>query len=115
MPVAEVIFSGHQLHPGGGAEGLGEGVAEADAFAGHAIQVRGLVAGPAVGAEAFVAEVVGQDQQNVGSLRLGGQGGDGGEAAEELTTVHPKISGISREPLGNLLSPTPMALLAAAM
>ena len=88
LPVAEVVLAGHELHPGGGAERLREGVAEEHAFGGEAVEVGRFVGLAAVAAQAFVAEVVGQDEEDVGAFGLGAERG-GGESGEEAAPVHP--------------------------
>ena len=70
-PVAVVVFPRHDLHPRGGAKGLGVGVSEA-----HPIRCKGVDLGCGVGtspvaSEAIDSDVIRHDQQNVGSFGFG--------------------------------------------
>ncbi len=59
----------HEHAPGGGADGAsGVVVGEAHAFGGHAVQVGRLDEALAVGAEVAVAQIVGQDEDDVGRV-----------------------------------------------
>ena len=70
-PVPVVVFPRHDLHPRGGAKGLGVGVSEA-----HPIRCKGVDLGCGVGtspvaSEAIDSDVIRHDQQNVGSFGFG--------------------------------------------
>ena len=72
--VPVVVQAGHDLHPGGGAEGLGDAVFKTNAPGSQFIQVRRLVGETSVGAQAFKTHIVGHDQNDIGRGRrpLGG-------------------------------------------
>lgn len=83
--VLEGILTGEECGAAGGAEGCGdEGVFEAGAFAGKAVGIGGLGEGMAGAAELVEAEIVDEDEDDVGP---GGCGG-GKREAQELPTVH---------------------------
>ena len=80
--VAKVRDTGHYLDSAWGADGLGMGVLEAHAVAGQAVEKGRLVVGPSIGSEAFVAHVVGHDEDDVGRF-LGGRNDRGERKGEE--------------------------------
>jgi hypothetical protein len=83
--VLERILTGQERGAAGGAEGRGdEGVFEAGAFAGEAVGIGGLGEGMAGAAEFVEAEIVDEDEDDVGP---GGSGGGRGEA-QELPAMH---------------------------
>ena len=72
LGVAEGVLAGDERIAGWRADrGRGVGVGEADAFAGELIDVRRLDLGRAIAAEIAVADVVGQDEDDVGRSRRG--------------------------------------------
>lgn len=83
--VLERILTGEERRATGGAEGCGdEGVFEAGAFAGEAVGMRGLGEGMAGAAEFIEAEIVDEDEDDVGPGRCGG----GKREAQELSAQH---------------------------
>ena len=72
--VAGVRHAGHEADAGGRAEGLNVAAFEAHAGGGEGVEVGRFVGLAAVGAERFVAEVVGHDEDDVWLLRVGGVG-----------------------------------------
>ena len=68
LPVAVLEAARHQLHAGVRAERLGIGVVETNPLTGQAVQHRRRVGVAAVGAQGFVAQIVRQDQDDVGAL-----------------------------------------------
>src|SRR5215813_2631798 len=79
---ALLIASGHQPRAGGTTNGpAGMEIGEADAARGEAVEIRRPNVGVAVAAHVAVAEIVGENQQNVRPARGSGQRGGGG--AEE--------------------------------
>jgi hypothetical protein len=88
------VLAGHETAAGRGAYGAaGVGLGEANAFGGEAADVRGADALLAIAFEVAEAEVVGEDEEDVGAgggwLREGGGGGGG---AEEVAASHPRQS-----------------------
>ena len=79
--------AGEKGRPGGGADRVAaQCPREADTFGGHPVDVWGADVGIAVAAEGPRALVVGQDEDEV--YRLGGSGGDQGEAEEGKERTH---------------------------
>ena len=72
--ISDIGNPGHQLHAGGSAERLDVAIFKAHAGGGEAVEVRGLVGLAAVGRHAFVAEIVGHDEDDIGRARRGGGG-----------------------------------------
>lgn len=93
FPVAEIELAGHELEASGGAEGLGEGVSEAEARLGEAVEVGSPVGGAAVAVEAFEAEVVGHDEEDIGALAGLGSGGGGGSGGAEKSAAGERAHG----------------------
>ncbi len=78
-----LVTAGHQADPGGRADrGVGIGLHEAQTLGCEAVDVRRLVVRPAVAADVGVAEVVGQQEDDVGLARPGRPGGAGGEQGQ---------------------------------
>jgi hypothetical protein len=69
--IAHIVDRGHQLDPGRCTQGRGVGMLETQAGRGEPVQVRRLIRLPAVGRDAFIAEIVGHDQDDIG---LSGRG-----------------------------------------
>jgi hypothetical protein len=69
-----VVQTGHDLHPGGSAKGLGYAAFKTNAPGSQFVQVGRLVGKTPVGAQAFKTHVVGHDQDDIGRGRrpLGG-------------------------------------------
>src|SRR5205823_2294729 len=88
---ARGVLAGHQAGPRGGAILAVVVAGEAQALRGEAVDVRRLVVLRALAAQVRPAEVVGQDEDDIGppgSLRpgrvqVGGEGQGDGEAAEQ--------------------------------
>ena len=72
-PVAVVVSTRHDLHPGRRAERLRVGMGKAKAFLGQLIDVRGMVGGSPVATEAINPYVVRHDEENVGLAPLRGK------------------------------------------
>ena len=68
FPIPVVVFAGHDLHPGGGAEGLGIGVGEADTLLRQLVNMGCGVGLSAVATESFDANIVGHDQEDIARL-----------------------------------------------
>ena len=84
--VGVVVAAGQEGGAGGGAEGGGVEVAVAEAVGGEAVEVRGL-AEAAEGADLSVADVVEDDEEDVGGAVFGADGlGPGGEGLFECAT-----------------------------
>ena len=65
-----VVGAGEHAGAAGGADGVGaEGILEAQAAMGQAIQLRRLVDAAAIGGEGVGRVVIGKDEEEVGSLR----------------------------------------------
>ena len=71
LPVAVLVAARHQLHAGVRAERLGIGVVEMNPLTGQAVQHRRRVGAPSVGSQGFVAQIVRQDQDDVGAVPPG--------------------------------------------
>lgn len=66
--VSEVVFSGHEFDAGGGADGGGVAVVEADALGSEGIEVGRFIVFGTVAGEAFPRDVIGHDEDDVGFL-----------------------------------------------
>lgn len=71
--VAHVIYAGHQFYPTGGAERIGKCVGESHACGGQLIQVGCLILVRTVDSQAFIAQIVGHDQHDIGFFSLRGE------------------------------------------
>ena len=88
MAEALLVTTGHQPGAGGAANRTGDVAAcEADAVAGERVDVRRCEFAFALGADAGVAEVVGDDEDDVG-FGLGGGCETRGQAAEKDSTIY---------------------------
>ncbi len=67
--VPHVVQAGHHLHAGGRAQRLHETMREANTRARQLIKLRRPVACAAVGADGFITEIIGHDENNVRPAR----------------------------------------------
>ena len=82
--VAVVVQAGHDLHPGRGTERLGIHIHVLDTRLGQCVDAGRLVFRPAVAAEAFGANVIGKEENDVGlgALFFRTAGADGRQGAQ---------------------------------
>ena len=77
--VPDIVDPGHELHARGRAERLHEAALEAHPARGEAIDIRRAVGGAAVGADALVAEIVDEDQNDIRFRRRSRERNGGGK------------------------------------